>query len=275
VSLFVCATCGTQFEDTPREPDQCPICEDERQYVPPRGQTWTTLEELRAAHTNRIETVEPGLIGIGTEPSFAIGQRALLVRGPGGNVLWDCVSLIDDETVAAVREQGGIDAIAISHPHYYSSMVEWSRAFDAPIYLHEADRGWVMRPDQAIHFWEGETHALSDGLTLVRAGGHFPGGTILHWAGGAEGKGAILSGDIVTVVMDVAWVSFMYSYPNLIPLPAVEVQRVVDSIAPFEFDRIYGAWWERVVPSGGKEAVSRSAQRYVDVIEGRGDRTFR
>jgi hypothetical protein len=132
-----------------------------------------------------------------------------------------------------------------------------------------------MRPDQVIHFWEGETHALGDGLTLVRAGGHFPGGTILHWAGGAEGKGAILSGDIVTVVMDVAWVSFMYSYPNLIPLPAVEVQRVADSVAPFEFDRIYGAWWERVVPSGGKEAVSRSAQRYVDVLEGRGGRTFR
>jgi hypothetical protein len=275
VSLFMCATCGTQFKDTSREPDKCPICMDERQYVPPRGQTWTTLEELRVAHTNRIETVEPGLIGIGTEPAFAIGQRALLVRSPGGNVLWDCISLIDDDTVAAVRGQGGIDAIAISHPHYYSSMVEWSRTFDAPIYLHAADREWVMRPDESIHFWEGETHALGEGLTLVRGGGHFPGGTMLHWAGGADGRGALLSGDIITVVMDVRWVSFMYSYPNLIPLPADEVQRVADSIAPYEFERIYGAWWDRVVPSDGKQAVSRSAQRYVDVLEGRGNRSFR
>jgi glyoxylase-like metal-dependent hydrolase (beta-lactamase superfamily II) len=190
-------------------------------------------------------------------------------------VLWDCISLIDDDTVAAVREQGGIGAITISHPHYYSSMVEWSRTFDAPIYLHAADREWVMRPDESIQFWEGETHALGEGLTLVRGGGHFPGGTMLHWAEGADGRGALLSGDIITVVMDVRWVSFMYSYPNLIPLPADEVQRVADSIAPYEFERIYGAWWDRVVPSDGKQAVSRSAQRYIDVIEGRGNRSFR
>lgn len=272
---FMCATCGTQFGATAAEPEQCPICEDERQYVPPDGQKWTTLDELRRTHRNRIEEIEPGLIGIGAEPSFAIGQRALLVRSPGGNVLWDCISLIDDETVAAVRAQGGIDAIAVSHPHYYSSMVEWSRAFDAPIYLHAADREWVMRLDAAIHFWEGETHVLSEGMTLVRAGGHFAGGTILHWSDGAGGQGAILSGDIIMVVPDTGWVSFMYSYPNLIPLPAEEVQRVAGSVAAYQFDRIYGAWWDRVLPSGGKEAVSRSAQRYIEVIEGRGSRKFR
>jgi hypothetical protein len=272
---FMCATCGTQFRTTVLEPDGCPICEDERQYVPADGQKWTTLEALRRTHANRIEEVEPGLIGIGTDPSFAIGQRALLVRSPGGNVLWDCVSLIDDETVAAVRAQGGIGAIAISHPHYYSSMVEWSRAFGAPIYLHAADRAWVMRPDEAIRYWDGETHALGEGMTLIRAGGHFPGGTILHWAGGAAGLGALLSGDIITVVMDTRWVSFMYSYPNLIPLPVDEVQRVAQSVAPYQFDRIYGAWWDRVIPAGGREAVSRSAQRYADLIEGRGSRTFR
>lgn len=272
---FMCATCGTQFGATTREPDGCPICEDERQYVPADGQRWTTLEELQRTRTNRIEEVEPGLTGIGAEPSFAIGQRALLVQSPDGNVLWDCVSLIDDATVAAVRAHGGVGAIAISHPHYYSSMVEWSRAFDAPIYVHAADRAWVMRTDEAIHFWEGETHPLGQGLTLIRAGGHFAGGTILHWADGAAGQGAILSGDIITVVMDTDWVSFMYSYPNLIPLPVDEVRRVAGSVAPYEFDRVYGAWWDRVVPSGGKEAVSRSAQRYTDVIEGRGNRRFR
>jgi hypothetical protein len=272
---FMCATCGTQFRVTTEEPDRCPICEDERQYVPPDGQKWTTLEDLRKIHKNRIEDIEPGLIGIGTEPSFAIGQRALLVQNPGGNVLWDCISLIDDQTVAAVRAEGGIDAIAISHPHYYSSMVEWSRAFDAPIYLHVADREWVMRPDDAIHFWDGETHALCEGVTLVRAGGHFAGGTVLHWSDGADGQGAILSGDIIMVVPDTGWVSFMYSYPNLIPLPVEEVRRVTASVAPYAFDRIYGAWWDRVLLSDGKEAVARSARRYIDVIEGRVSRVFR
>ena len=128
MSVFMCVACGSQFAPTTVEPDFCPICEDERQYVPPAGQTWTSLEELRTSHSNRIEEIEPGLVGIGTEPSFAIGQRALLVQTSDGNVLWDCVSLIDDATVSAVNAVGGIGAIAISHPHYYSSMVEWSRA---------------------------------------------------------------------------------------------------------------------------------------------------
>ena len=73
-------------------------------------------------------------------------------------------------------------AIAISHPHYYSSMVEWSHAFDgAPIYVHAADRPWVMRPDPHIVFWEQETLPLLGGLTLIRCGGHFAGGQVLHW----------------------------------------------------------------------------------------------
>ena len=272
---FMCATCGSQFAVTTAEPDTCPICDDERQYVPPAGQKWTTIEELRTTHSNRIEEIEPGLIGIGTEPSFAIGQRALLIQSSGGNVLWDCISLLDDATVTAINALGGIHAIAISHPHYYSSMVEWSRAFDAPIYLHVADREWVMRPDEAIHYWEGETHALDDEMTLVRAGGHFAGGTILYWSRGAGGAGAILSGDIIMVVPDTGWLSFMYSYPNLIPLPVEEVRRVAASVEPYEFDRIYGAWWDRVLYSDGKTAVARSAQRYADVIEGRGNRRFR
>jgi hypothetical protein len=272
---FICVTCGTQFGTTTTEPDSCPICLDERQYVPAGGQKWTTLDDLRITHSTRTEEVEPGLIGIGTEPAFAIGQRALLVQTPGGNVMWDCVSLLDVDTTALVRARGGIKAIAISHPHYYSSMVEWSKAFDAPIYLHSADREWVMRSDDAIHFWDGETYPLWDGMTLVRAGGHFAGGTVLHWAAGGMGQGAILSGDIVMVVPDTGWVSFMYSYPNLIPLPIEEVQRVAASVEPFEFDRIYGAWWDRVLLSGGKAAVTRSAQRYMEVLEGRGERRFR
>src|SRR5579871_404480 len=190
---FMCVTCGTQFAETAAAPPLCPICMDERQYIGPNGQQWTTLDDLRRTHRNVRRSAEPGLTGIGTEPSFAIGQRALLLQASGGNVLWDCISLVDDETVAAVRALGGIGAIAISHPHYYSSMVEWAHTFACPIYLHAADRRWVMRPDPAITFWEGETFTLGAGVTLIRCGGHFDGGTVLHWADGAGGKGALLS----------------------------------------------------------------------------------
>ena len=267
MTAYVCATCGVQHAESAEPPASCPICEDERQFLPPAGQQWTTLEDLRADRSNRIEEQEAGLTGIGTDPSFAIGQRALLVQSPTANVLWDCITLIDDETVAAVEALGGISAIAISHPHYYSALVEWSRAFGgAPVYLHEADSQWVMRPDPCVIAWSGETHELAPGLTLVRCRGHFEGATVLHWRDGADGRGALLSGDIVQVIPDTKFVSFMYSYPNLIPLPPAAIRRIVDALEPYEFDRIYGAWWERVVPEEGKEAVRRSAKRYVDWV---------
>ena len=167
-----------------------------------------------------------------------------------------------------MRGLGGIAAIAISHPHYYSCMVEWSRAFDAPIYLHADDRQHVMRPDPAIEFWTGETKPLFGGLTLIRCGGHFAGGTVAHWPGGAEGRGALLVGDILTVVSDRRYVSFMYSYPNLIPLPAVKAGRIVAAVEPYAFDRLHGAWWDRVVQCDGKAAVHRSAERYLRALTG-------
>src|SRR5690606_12709356 len=147
---FICTTCGTQFAETDEPPAECKICTDERQYVGWAGQQWTTLADLRQSHRIVVRLEEAGLYGIGMEPSFAIGQRALLVTHPKGNVLWDCIPLIDDGLVEMVKGIGGISAIAISHPHYYTSMVEWSRAFDCPIYLHSADRKWVIRPDPAI-----------------------------------------------------------------------------------------------------------------------------
>ena len=128
----ICATCGTQFAARDDPPESCPICEDDRQYVGWSGQQWTTLDELRPTHHSVVRD-DLGLTGIGTEPSFAIGQRALLVRSPQGNVLWDCITVLDDAMEAQVRSLGGIRAIAISHPHYYSSMVDWSHTFDAPV----------------------------------------------------------------------------------------------------------------------------------------------
>ena len=127
---YLCITCGTQFSESARPPTHCPICEDERQYVHPDGQQWTTMGELRSSHKNIIKPEEAGLYSINTAPKFGIGQRAFLIQTAKGNILWDCVALIDDATIARVKELGGIAEIAVSHPHYYTAMVEWSRAFD-------------------------------------------------------------------------------------------------------------------------------------------------
>ena len=270
MNYWICATCGTQFSLSEMAPEHCPICEDQRQYVGHQGQEWTSIGLLQEkGYKNVVKQEEQDLIGVGISPRFAIGQRALLLRHEKGNVLWDCISLVDDETVAAIQELGGLSAIAISHPHYYSSMVTWSEKFNVPIYLHEADRQWVMRPDERIVFWSGETLELQEDITLVRLGGHFPGGTVLHWSKGAEGKGALLSGDIIYVVADRHWVSFMYSYPNLIPLPASEVGRIRDAISSYQFERIYAAWFESIVAQDGREAVIRSANRYIAALAGK------
>ncbi len=259
---FICTTCGTQYAESDQLPSSCAICQDERQYIKKIGHQWTTSDKLRLTNRNSLKFEETGLIGVGIEPHFAISQRALFLRTPNANVLWDCISLLDEAIVEALRAMGGISAIAISHPHYYSSMVEWSRAFgDVPIYLHADDRQWVMRPDKAIVFWEGETRTLADGLTLIRCGGHFEGGTVLHWAGGAGGRGALLSGDIIQVVPDRKHVSFMYSYPNYIPLPASAIERIVNAVEPFKFELVYGAFWDMVIDRDGKAVVKRSAER--------------
>jgi glyoxylase-like metal-dependent hydrolase (beta-lactamase superfamily II) len=264
---FICTTCGTQHAESDQPPAACAICQDERQYVKKTGQQWTTLDKLRLMNRNSLRAKEPGLIGIGIDPPFAIGQRALLLRTPKVNVLWDCIPLLDEAVVECLQALGGMSAIAISHPHYYSSMVEWSRAFgNVPIYLHVADRQWVMRPDKAIVFWESEKKTLGTGLTLVRCGGHFDGGTVLHWAGGASGKGALLTGDIIQVVPDRKNVSFMWSYPNYVPLPASAIERIVRAVEPFEFDRVYGAFWDMLIEADGKAVVRRSAERYLRAI---------
>ena len=211
---------------------------------------------------------DSGYLGVGIEPAVAIGQRLLVVETDEGNVLWDMIPLVDAAALEAVQARGEVRAIAISHPHYYSGMVEWSRALgraqgrDVPILLHEADREWVQRPDPAVELWAGDVRELWGGLTLLRLGGHFAGGTVLHDAA----RSTLLSGDIVMVVHDRRHVSFMWSYPNLIPLPAAEVERIAAALEPWPFERILGAWWDRLVPRDGSEVVRRSAARYARAL---------
>jgi len=264
---YICITCGTQYAATESEPAHCPICEDERQYVNQDGQSWTTMDVLDRHHKLIFHKIEPNLYGIGMTPEFGIGQRALLVTTPEGNVLWDCIPLINDAAQDIIHALGGIDAIAISHPHFYSSMIDWSHAFgDAPVYLHANDRQWVQRPDDVIHFWNDQSPELPGNLRLYNAGGHFEGGTILHWPDGATGKGALLAGDILQVTADRMHVSFMYSYPNNIPMNEQKITRIIDCLNPLAYDRVYSAWWSTCLKNNAKKAVNFSAKRYINAI---------
>jgi hypothetical protein len=181
--------------------------------------------------------------------------------------MWDCVPLLTNDAVEHIRSLGGLKAIAVSHPHYYGAVADWSDAFGgAPIYLHGDDRGWITRPHPAIVLWYGENYRLSDDILLIRAGGHFAGATVMHWRAGAEGRGALLTGDVAMVAMDRRSLSFMYSFPNYIPLNATSVQGIARAIEPLAFDRIYGAWWGRNIAAGAKAAFAASVRRYLAAI---------
>ncbi|OEH92520.1 MBL fold metallo-hydrolase [Bacillus solimangrovi] len=266
---YICETCGVQYEKSSLTPKECKICTEERQYVNPQGQTWTTLEHMieTKKYHNLIKQEEKGLHSIQTAPRFGIGQTAYLVSEDGFNLLWDCITYIDQETEDTIKGLGGLDAIALSHPHYYSTQVEWAEKFDVPLYIHADDKEWVTRSSNKIIFWSGESLSLHNGITLHRLGGHFKGGAVLHWQQGNENKGILLTGDIIQVVADNNWVSFMYSYPNLIPLPAAKVNEIANKVNEIKFNRLYNAF-HRIVKENADISVQNSAKRYIAALNG-------
>lgn len=264
---WLCATCAVEYPVGQQPPRECPICRDERQYVRPSGQCWTTLSELRAAgHRGTVTELEPELVGIAIEPSVGIGQQSILVRTSAGNLLWDPTGYVDDELAAAVALLGGVAAIACSHPHMFGVQLEWSRRFaDAPVYVNSADASWVQRPGSAIRSWDDRAEPVS-GVVLHRIGGHFAGSAVAHWLG-ADGQGVLLSGDTIAGTPDQRWVSFLRSYPNKIPLSAAVVRVVADRVGQLRFDRLYDNFDGRVHQDAAGW-VQRSADRYVRWVSG-------
>ena len=267
--VWICATCANHYPEATSPPEVCVICADERQWVPATGQRWTTATELAAAgHRGDVREVEPGLLGIGVDPPVAIGQRALLVRTAEGNLLWDPPGYLDEVAVQAVTEAGGLRAVTASHPHFYGSMAAWSSAFDADVLVPEADLAWLTHPPERPPVtWSGSLPVLG-GVTLVQCGGHFAGSAVAHWAGGAGGAGALLSGDTIFVTPGEDRVTFVRSAPNRLPLPERAVRAVVEAVRPYPYDRIYGGWWEPVLRADAKAVVERSAERYIQWLRG-------
>lgn len=266
MTKFICNTCGAQHGESHHAPDHCEICEDDRQYVGWEGQKWTTHEELAEHHEQRIE-IEEDLLAIGIKPAFAIDQRAFLLPTDVGNILWESVSLVTQEAIDAINKCGGLDRIIISHPHFYSSMGVWSDAFGGvEILIHEADKQWVQRPHPSINFWSGDDLALSDSVTLIRAGGHFPGSTVLHWAKGPKPRGALFSGDALQVAADRRHVSFMYSYPNMIPMRTSDVIEMRTRLKKYDFEDVFGYTWGRNIIGDGRCAIDESYDRYLKAV---------
>jgi hypothetical protein len=266
-------TCGVQFPMASSSPAHCLISDDEREFVGKNGQEWTTREEMLGKYENQINCEEPGLYSIRSELQFAIGQCAFLVQTSRGNILWDCVSFLDQTTVDRINRLGGVTAIAVSHPHFFASMVDLSREFgDAPIYFHRNIESCVVRPDNCIQFWDGDTKNLFDGnLKLILTGGHFGGSQVLYWSAGASHNGVLLSGDEPHIVMDPKQVSFMHSYPNYIPLNGRKVRRIMERLEPFDYDRLYcavisGGGGHGVIREKAKSIVQRSGERYLKAI---------
>jgi glyoxylase-like metal-dependent hydrolase (beta-lactamase superfamily II) len=268
MTVWICGVCGNHHPDTPQPPESCLICTDERQWVPPGGPRWTTLEQAVAdGHTSDVREIEPGLLGIGATPQFAIGQRALLVRTAEGNVLWDPSGFLDDAAIGAVREAGGLRAVTASHPHFYGAAVEWSAEFGAELLLPEVDLRWLTRPSGSVRTWSGSLTVLP-GVTLVQCGGHFPGSAVLHWADGADGAGVLLTGDTIFVAPGEDRASFLWSAPNRLPLPERDVRRVLEATRPYPFERAYGGWWTPALRADAKGIVERSAERYIQFLRG-------
>ncbi|MBX5165267.1 MULTISPECIES: MBL fold metallo-hydrolase [unclassified Rhizobium] len=267
MTCHICTACGTQFGESTEPPSACPVCEDDRQFVPPSGQAWTNMAVIGSTHKILWTEEAKGLHSLQMSPEFGIGQRAFLIEGPDGNILWDCLSLLDETSITKIAAMGGLAAIAISHPHFYSSMMAWSEALgDVPVYVHADDRQWVRRSGPALSPWTGEIFELNQ-ATLVRCGGHFAGSSVLYCPWLEDGRGALFAGDTMQVTLDRRYVSFMRSYPNLIPLNARAVKGIGEAVRPFRFEAIYGGFSGRTIKREGSHVVERSIARYIRAIE--------
>ncbi|KAG0204285.1 hypothetical protein BGX28_003745 [Mortierella sp. GBA30] len=264
-SSFVCVTCGTNAPATISGGPlaTCIICDEPRQYVRRGGQEWTTLNELKASgkYSNVFTPTEAdpeNMISISTQPRYAIGQRGILIRTPKGNILWDCITYLDHDTIARIQELGGLKAIVVSHPHYYSSIKDWSDAFGGiPVYTHVNDKQWIQRPAANHVFWEGTMLELLDGeIKVLCPGGHFDGSSLLLW------NKNLLVADTMMVAASHKSVSFMYSFPNYWPLAPNEVKTIWKCVRPHEVDNILGAWVGKEIVGNGRSIIYKSAKLY-------------
>ncbi len=257
----ICTACGTKCSEEIMLPQFCPICEDDRQYVPDGIQTWTSSAELAKNYRVEIREINEHLYELKVSPEFAIGQRALLVLAPDGNILWDCLPLLDKTAIEFIKSKGGLKAIVFSHPHFYSNMKDWANEFDCPIYIHEADEQWIFDKTEQIKLWSGLEKNLWNSIKIHNISGHFAGSSILH-VPFLSPEGTILCGDTFVVSPSKKHLAVMHSYPNKIPLPISEIERVKERIKLVKFDTLH-AWHDtQSIETKAKTILENSLARY-------------
>ncbi|MGW6036137.1 hydrolase [Gordonia terrae] len=258
---WMCVFCANEFPPGETPPAMCPICDDDRQWLPESGPGFMPLDET-ADNALTTDEVESGLTALTVRPSVGIGQRGFVIATSDGNILWEPPGFIGPALVEWLERHGGLAAVAASHPHLVGASVSLSHRFGrVPVYYNDFDRRWVTRPDPVIELWT-DTADLPGGVRLVRCGGHFPGSAVLHLPDAANGRGAILTGDTVKGVMQPGMVTFMRSYPNMIPLSPRLVRQIVDRIGELRFDRLYDAFGV-VIDHDARGVVETSARRYI------------
>ncbi len=257
----ICTTCGTRYSPDKHYEQECPVCLDDRQYVKASGQQWVSYNSLLDQHSIRLKKHTDQVYEITTLPGFAIGQSAFFIQTDTGNMLWDCIPLITQPIVDFIQRKGGIQAIAISHPHYYSLMAEWAKVFQCPIYIHQADQQWVMDTEAELTFWDKAEYPLNKNASLIHTGGHFPGSAILQVKLNDLGE-AIFIGDSLFLSRDKQHLSAMYSYPNVIPLTNAETLRVFSTVAQYTFNALFGAFGNQYIYEGARELFDNSYRNY-------------
>jgi len=210
----------------------------------------------------KLNRMQQRLYELEINPVFAIGQRALLILSEQGNVLWDCVPLLDELIIEFIKSKGGLKAIAFSHPHFYSNMNEWAETFNCPIYIHKNDEEHITVKGPHIRLWDGEEINLWDGMRIICIGGHFAGSSILHVPFLSK-EGTIICGDTLFLSPSKKHFSVVYSSPNRIPLPIAEIQRIKNRLNKIAFDAFYGYHSIQNLDKDVKEILNISLAKYV------------
>ncbi|KAG9527335.1 metallo-beta-lactamase family protein, partial [Aureobasidium melanogenum] len=249
--LLLCPTCGTQFDTPASDPPSgyCRICDDPRQYIPASGQAWTSLKAEAGKHQTKWKQDEQDerIWSIWAEPKLGIGQRALLLQTPHGNVLWDCIAYLDQPLIDFINSLGGLTAIVISHPHFYTTHISWAVTFDCPVYVHSLDQQWLCRtplPSTKRVLLQKQYQEIVEGVTAIQVGGHFEGSMVLHW------DGHLFIADTFVNVPSGFYrkdrpkgttsFSFMWSIPNMIPLPPDTIYNMWKAVKPYDFTATHG-----------------------------------
>lgn len=273
-ALPICDNCGTQYTTKPE--GDCSICSDDREFVRASGQEWTTLGELSESRTHSlmVDTEDPRIAFIQCKPAFAIDQTPFLLNTSGGHYIWDCQAPFTPALGTYLSSlEPALKAIVISHPHFFSTSLTWSRALHVPLYVCETDREWYQRrgeigPDDEVKWWTGRRE-IGPGVTVVQCGGHFPGSSVLHWdrslePGDGPKTGVLLTADTMMVCMDRKGFTFMWSYPNMTPLRPKDAVEVVKAVDEFEFEVASSSWPNTMIRCDAKRLMHMSLERYLD-----------